>query len=105
MNIDDPNKVPKCRSCGIGHWTDCISEDGFCVECTEARKQVRPEGYYWVYCWAKDKDDKFIDYYGPTTGIDQLNREERIITSWDWEICNKYDYDEMPEVISGPIKR
>lgn len=102
MRIEDPDKVPKCRSCSIGHWSDCIDEDGFCVDCAEERKQIRPEGYYWVM----DKDgNKFIDYYGPTTGTDQLNREERIITSWDWDICNADDENEVVKVISGPIEK
>jgi hypothetical protein len=98
MRITNHKRVPLCRSCGTGHWTDYVDRDSFCYDCGEGRIQKRPEGYYWI----KVEDDQMIDYYGPTFGTDQFDQSTRIITDWSWyEVeCNE---DELV-VISGPLR-
>jgi hypothetical protein len=81
--VKDRDKVPICRSCSFGHWSDDVNDKGFCIDCAKASIQERPEGYYWI----EDKDhDPFIAYYGAGTGIDQLDSSKEVIQyGWEWD--------------------
>lgn len=85
MQINDPNMVPRCRCCSIGHWSDDVDAEGFCLRHRRTKcVPERDEGYYWVS--DKNHPTPIIAYYGKTTCIDQIDRSKRVVSEWGWDL-------------------
>jgi hypothetical protein len=85
MIITERDKVPRCRCCDVGHWSDEVDTEGFCPE--HARTKCLPEreeGYYWVT--DKNHLEPIIAYYGETDGIDQIDRSKHVSWGYSWTL-------------------